>query len=265
MRLQIKLFSILMASAIILLSCFTGLSQLVDGRTRNTAQDVQPISQVHIQNRLREAQISQHSSPIPIPVENKIIKKPIRTYAAFHTVEKGDTLWKLSVQNHISVSSLMEVNHLHTTVIQPGQKLCVYLGSQTAWQKLQLQKYKHSGIPLKLIPVYQAAGRKFGIPWTVLAAIHREETHFSTGKAVSYAGAEGPMQFMPSTFRCFGVCAPGHSGTPDINNVYDAIYTCAHMLKAEGYQEHPTKALFAYNHSLDYVRAVQSVANTYGA
>jgi membrane-bound lytic murein transglycosylase B len=184
-----------------------------------------------------------------------------KPYAAFYTVQHGDTLWQLAAENHLTVSRLVAINHLHSTVIRPGQKLQVFEGTQSTWQKIQIKKYQKVGIPLKLIPIYQAAGHKYGIPWTVLAAIHHQETHFSTGHAVSCAGAQGPMQFMPATFRYYGVRAPGHQGSPDINNVYDAIYTCAHMLKSVGYAKNPSHAIYMYNHSMHYVEAVVRTAH----
>ncbi|QSO53957.1 lytic transglycosylase domain-containing protein [Alicyclobacillus curvatus] len=117
------------------------------------------------------------------------------------------------------------------------------------------------GAPANLIPVYQAAGHRYGIPWTVLAAIHKTETDFATSNcAVSTAGAQGPMQFLPATFAAYGVAAPGHSGSPNINNVDDAIYTAAHMLAADGYQTSPSNAIFAYNHSRAYVRQIETLA-----
>jgi len=115
---------------------------------------------------------------------------------------------------------------------------------------------------VKLIPVYQAAGRAYGIPWTVLAAIHHQETDYGMGYVMNPSGTEGPMQFLPATFRSYGVTAPGQHGLPDINNVYDAIYTCAHMLAENRYRENPMAALYAYNHSLSYVRAVEQTAQS---
>lgn len=43
-------------------------------------------------------------------------------------------------------------------------------------------------------------------------------------------------------------------------NVDDAIYTCAHMLQADGYCKNPVAALYAYNHSLTYVYHVLAFA-----
>ena len=62
-------------------------------------------------------------------------------------------------------------------------------------------------IPPFLLPIYQACGTQYGIPWQVLASINRIETAFGTNLNVSTAGALGWMQFMPSTWRMYGVDA----------------------------------------------------------
>jgi membrane-bound lytic murein transglycosylase B len=191
-------------------------------------------------------------------------------------------LWGIAQQRHTTVQHIMQLNRLSSSLIFPGEKLkvqgaypiqaaafrrstsLVRRSANTVSSSVHTLAY-HTGIPEHLIPVYQQAGARYGIPWTVLAAIHRTETNFATGPVVSPAGAEGPMQFMPSTFREYAVSAPGHSGPPDINNVDDAIYTCAHMLAADGYRNNPEAALYLYDHSSAYVYTVQSLARSYAA
>ena len=46
---------------------------------------------------------------------------------------------------------------------------------------------------------YAAAQRRFGIHWSVLAAINLVESAFGRVRSASEAGARGPMQFLPST------------------------------------------------------------------
>ncbi len=60
-------------------------------------------------------------------------------------------------------------------------------------------------IPPFLLPIYQACGTQYSIPWQVLASINRIETAFGTNLNVSTAGAQGWMQFMPSTWDMYGV------------------------------------------------------------
>ncbi|WP_233095954.1 lytic transglycosylase domain-containing protein [Alicyclobacillus sp. SO9] len=116
-------------------------------------------------------------------------------------------------------------------------------------------------VPSQLIPIYKGAGKRYSIPWTVLAAIHDVETHFAVSHfPVSSAGARGPMQFMPAVFAKYGVTAPGQHGNPNILNVPDAVYSAAHMLAQDGYHNSPSRAVYLYNHSWGYVHRVLYLA-----
>ena len=64
-------------------------------------------------------------------------------------------------------------------------------------------------IPPFLLPIFQAAGTAYGIPWQVLAAINEVETDYGRDLSVSSAGAEGWMQFLPSEWAQYGVDANG--------------------------------------------------------
>ena len=64
-------------------------------------------------------------------------------------------------------------------------------------------------IPPFLLPIYQACGTEYGIPWEVLAAINKIETGFGTNLNVSSAGAVGWMQFLPSSWEASGLDANG--------------------------------------------------------
>ncbi|MBU1118642.1 lytic transglycosylase domain-containing protein [Patescibacteria group bacterium] len=112
--------------------------------------------------------------------------------------------------------------------------------------------------------VYRAAGEKYGIPWEVLSAVHKVETgrRGNTGIA-SYAGATGPMQFLPSTFRRYGVDGDG-DGVASINDSDDAIYSAANYLAASGGSSSIRRGLYAYNHSDAYVNKVLGVARSIG-
>lgn len=61
-----------------------------------------------------------------------------------------------------------------------------------------------SGVPYA--DLFNAAGAKYGIAPTVLAAVARVESNYNP-RAVSPAGAQGLMQIMPSTARGVGVNA----------------------------------------------------------
>ena len=88
-------------------------------------------------------------------------------------------------------------------------------------------------IPPFLLPIYQACGTEYGIPWEVLASINKIETAFGTNLNVSSAGAIGWMQFLPSSWEAYGVDANG-DGRKDPYNPVDAICAAAHYLQSAG-------------------------------
>lgn len=110
-------------------------------------------------------------------------------------------------------------------------------------------------VPLAdLQPIYEEAGAAFGIPWTFLAAINLVETGIGRIRGTSEAGAQGPMQFLPATWAAYG--AGG-----DINDPRDAIFAAARLLKADGgTPADMAGALYHYNHSDHYVRAITHYA-----
>jgi len=110
-------------------------------------------------------------------------------------------------------------------------------------------------IPVFLLPIYQAAGIQYGVPWEVLAAINEIETNYGRNLNVSSAGAVGWMQFIMSSWKAYGVDANG-DGKKDPYNPVDAIFAAGRYLKAAGAQEDLRKAIFAYNHADWYVNSV---------
>jgi Transglycosylase SLT domain/Peptidase family M23 len=118
-------------------------------------------------------------------------------------------------------------------------------------------------IPPFLLPIYQACGTEYGIPWEVLASINKIETAFGTNLNVSSAGAMGWMQFIPSSWEVYGLDANG-DGRKDPYNPVDAICAAAHYLDAAGGSEDLYEAIFAYNHADWYVQEVLLYARAYG-
>ncbi len=105
----------------------------------------------------------------------------------------------------------------------------------------------------ELMGYYREAQAAFGVDWNVLAAINLVETAFGRVAGVSPAGAQGPMQFMPSTFAAYG--AGG-----DIASPHDSIIAAGRYLAANGFARDRHRALFRYNNSEQYVRAVEDYA-----
>ena len=118
-------------------------------------------------------------------------------------------------------------------------------------------------IPPFLLPIYQACGTEYGIPWEVLASINKIETGFGTNLNVSSAGAVGWMQFLPSSWEMYGLDANG-DGRKDPYNPIDAICAAAHYLKVAGGDKDLYGAIFAYNHADWYVQEVLLYARAYG-
>jgi membrane-bound lytic murein transglycosylase B len=78
--------------------------------------------------------------------------------------------------------------------------------------------------------------------------------------------AIGPMQFLPSRWKAMGERASGDGKLPDPQNIDDAALTAAAYLCQSGDLAVPARwwaAVFHYNNSLDYGRAVYSAAVAY--
>ncbi len=71
------------------------------------------------------------------------------------------------------------------------------------------------------------------MPWQVLAAINEIETDYGRNLCVSSAGAVGWMQFLPSTWKTWGIDANGDE-VADPYNPVDAIFSAARYLQAAG-------------------------------
>jgi membrane-bound lytic murein transglycosylase B len=101
----------------------------------------------------------------------------------------------------------------------------------------------------KLLSYYRDAQRRFGVPWSVLGAVNFVESAFGKLRSASAAGAQGPMQFMPATWRAYGLGG-------DVHDPHDAIVGAANYLRASGGRHDIRRALHAYNPSPTYVDAV---------
>jgi hypothetical protein len=124
-----------------------------------------------------------------------------------------------------------------------------------------------TGVPANWIDLFKASAARYcpGLSWTVLAAIGEIESGDGANEGPSSAGAEGPMQFLPSTWAMWGTDGFGQTGTPDILNPLDAIPSAARLLCASGGGNSATLsgAIFAYNHATWYVNEVLALAGEY--
>lgn len=107
------------------------------------------------------------------------------------------------------------------------------------------------------------AAEAYGVDWKLVEAVWEVESGKSWDTGVrSYAGAQGPMQFMPGTWRSVGVDANG-DGVADANNAQDAVYSGAKYLAMGGAASGDIdSALYSYNHAGWYVEKVKRVMNS---
>jgi len=146
----------------------------------------------------------------------------------------------------------------------PPELLDVYDRNVDARRQLTAMTYPNDTLPPwriepptpadELMGYYHAAEADSGVGWNYLAAINLIETRFGSINGVSTAGAQGPMQFLPSTFTSYG-----QGG--DVNSPHDSIMAAGRFLAANGFANDRDHAIYAYNHSNQYVRAVDQ----YGA
>ncbi len=124
-----------------------------------------------------------------------------------------------------------------------------------------LNKLISTGYKTEYYHLYKQAGGKYGVDWQILAALHKIESgQRGTTSVKSYAGAVGPMQFMPRTFKAYGVDGNG-DGQIIITDVSDAIFSAANYVSANQKIGGLDKALFQYNRSKVYVAKVKQMAS----
>jgi murein DD-endopeptidase MepM/ murein hydrolase activator NlpD len=129
-------------------------------------------------------------------------------------------------------------------------------------------------IPGTLLPVYQGAAERCGMPWAVLAAVGKVESDHGRSQAqgvhsgANFAGASGPMQFLAGTWAAYGVDASG-DGAASVYDPVDAIHGAGNYLCANGAGEGDVarlrSAIWHYNHAEWYVTKVLAQAAEYEA
>jgi cell wall-associated NlpC family hydrolase len=129
-------------------------------------------------------------------------------------------------------------------------------------------------IPADYLPLYrEAAAACPGLDWAVLAAIGKiESDHGRSALPGVPPGTENPfhaagvMQIVPKTWA--GVLAhhqipPGGVSPPSRWNAHDSIFAAAFLLCDNNISRDPHAAIFAYNHSENYVNQVLAQAAQY--
>jgi peptidoglycan DL-endopeptidase CwlO len=144
-----------------------------------------------------------------------------------------------------------------------------------------------NSIPADYLALFQETGKRYGVPWVILAGIGKVESDDGRStlpgvqNGANAFGAAGPMQIgirgaagnqwggapvHPADERVNGVAVDANNdGTASIYDPADAIAGAAKYLIEHGVQSDPTGAIFAYNHSASYVQLVTSFAGTYAS
>ena len=104
----------------------------------------------------------------------------------------------------------------------------------------------------RLRALYAKAEQSSGVAWQVLAAVNYVESDFGRFREPSVDGAQGPMQFMPSTWAEYG--------RGNVRDPAAAILGAARFLRAAGAPGKERAALLRYNPSSLYVDAVERYA-----
>ena len=140
-------------------------------------------------------------------------------------------------------------------------------------------------IPANYLTLFQRMGKKYGVPWVVLAGIGEVESEDGrttlpgVHSGSNAFGAAGPMQIgiggasgnnwggapvHPASEHVNGVATDGDGdGIASVYDPADAIAGAAKYLLEHGVTDSVPDAIFAYNHSQSYVQLVMSFASDY--
>ncbi len=148
-------------------------------------------------------------------------------------------------------------------------------------------KQASNSIPANYLALFQATGKKYGIPWVILAGIGKVEsddgqtTLPGVHSGANAFGAAGPMQIgiggaagntwggapvHPASEPVNGVATDANGdGIASVYEPADAIAGAAKYLLGHGVLDNVSGAIFAYNHLESYVQTVLSWAAIYAS
>jgi hypothetical protein len=125
------------------------------------------------------------------------------------------------------------------------------------------------GVPAAYFPWLTEAAARYKLGprgASIVAAIHYVESDWDRSPLPgvapgthNYMGAEGPGQFLGSSWAAYGVDADG-DGIKDAYSVPDSVFATARLLRADGAPRDWAGAIYDYNHAWWYVRKVLAKA-----
>jgi soluble lytic murein transglycosylase-like protein len=130
--------------------------------------------------------------------------------AQVYVVQAGDTLWSITQRfygNPLLWSDIYYANQsqIHDpNEIYPSEKFTIpQAGTTTATTSSTSAAPAQASSPSSVTGYIQQAAQGTGLPESVVAAQVQVESNYESG-AISPAGAEGPYQFLPSTWAVLG-------------------------------------------------------------
>lgn len=139
---------------------------------------------------------------------------------------------------------------------EPGSITCIVPGS-------------HGEVPADYFPWLPEAAARYHLGprgESIVAAIHYVESDWDRSPlpgvapgTKNYMGAEGPGQFLESSWEEFGVDADG-DGVKDAYSIPDSVFATARLLHADGAPADWPGAIYDYNHAWWYVHEVLAKA-----
>ena len=137
--------------------------------------------------------------------------------------------------------------------IEARQQLAAHVGDAPPGENVPPWQIIDPAPADELVAFYQSAGEQTGIDWEVLAGVNLVETVIGRIDGISSAGAQGPMQFLPTTW-------PEVSQGGDVHDPSDAIHGAARYLVQRGGLDDINAGLWGYNNSPEYGFAVLAYA-----
>ena len=187
-------------------------------------------------NKAEEVIVDSGSSEEDVAVAGRLEQRATRLLQRHRDTLRGPTFAELSPEAEEKMAATTKAASAVSTTVDPAKKF-------PDWEIAEPPPVE------KLLAYYHAAEDEYGVGWQYLAAIHFLETRVGRIRGTSPVGAQGPMQFIPGTWARYG--------KGDINSPRDSIMAAARLLVANGAPDDMRSALYHYNPSRGYVRAIE--------